>query len=147
MRSIFPFINLWKLIKTHYSVITQLITGKIGESLSKLEKQMKIRSLILLVSIGFFGTACSGAVEVATDIIPDTPSPTITELPPTQTPKAVEIDPPEGSLDEPISECTLVSSLPELPHEYAEISKITEDDWAVGPEDAAVTLIEYGDFQ
>jgi hypothetical protein len=45
------------------------------------------------------------------------------------------------------SGCTLVSSLPDPAQEYAEVFAVTSDDWTLGPQDAAITLIEYGDFQ
>ena len=44
-------------------------------------------------------------------------------------------------------ECTLVSDQPEVPAELEAIFGVTEDDWAVGPENAAVTFVEYSDFQ
>jgi hypothetical protein len=138
---------LRKSITILYSLIIQLITGKIGDYSSKLEKHMKIKFTILLVFFVWIGTACGGANEVATEITTDTPSPTLTEIPSTKTPEPVEETPAEGAMAALVSECTLVSSLSEPPLEYAEISEITEGDWAVGPEDATVTLIEYGDFQ
>ena len=44
-------------------------------------------------------------------------------------------------------ECTLVSDQPEVPAELEAIFGVTEDDWVVGPEGAAVTFVEYSDFQ
>lgn len=74
---------------------------------------------------------------------------------PSSTPGAV-LDPtkaPEGE-DTPSlpasglqSECTLVSSLPDPSQENAEIFAVRQDDWVLGPENAAITLVEYGDFQ
>lgn len=45
------------------------------------------------------------------------------------------------------SECTLVSSLPDPSQENAEVFSVRQDDWVLGSPDAAITLLEYGDFQ
>jgi hypothetical protein len=53
----------------------------------------------------------------------------------------------DGSAAGTQMECTLVSDQPEVPAELEAIFGVTEDDWAVGPESAAVTFVEYSDFQ
>ncbi len=49
--------------------------------------------------------------------------------------------------DAPAIECELVA--PAIENEaYKDIlGEVTEDDWSIGPEDAALTLVEYADFQ
>ena len=64
------------------------------------------------------------------------PDPTATSAP------KVEI-----SYDGPQMECTLVSSEPEAPSELVAILSVKENDWVSGPETAAVTIVEYSDFQ
>jgi hypothetical protein len=44
-------------------------------------------------------------------------------------------------------ECTLVSDQPDAPAEFVEIFGVNEKDWIKGPDTAAVTFVEYGDFQ
>jgi len=44
-------------------------------------------------------------------------------------------------------ECTLVSDQPDVPAELVAIFGVTEDDWVIGPDSAAVTFVEYSDFQ
>jgi hypothetical protein len=46
-----------------------------------------------------------------------------------------------------VSECAISDSLAEGPTQFEELFAVRESDWVVGPEDAAITLIEYGDFQ
>ena len=119
---------------------------------------MRKITLFVLVLVLVPLTACSGSLEdqdVALTI-------DVNEIIPTETIEVetvVEVVVPtatEETLEPEItpelvvnleSECTLVSSLPDPPQEYAEIFSVTEDDWVIGPEDALVTLIEYGDFQ
>jgi hypothetical protein len=132
-----------------------------------LEKNMKIIKGILLVLVLFSLSACVAAervaVETATSPLPTEtlerlPTETaVTEVTGEKTPQIDETpqDESENVVDEGIqdldeqlvSECTLVSSLPDPTQEYAEIFSIREDDWVIGSEDAAITLIEYGDFQ
>ena len=105
---------------------------------------MKKLVLTLLVTIPLLLVSCVGSAGTTVE---PTETPTIA-IPPTKT---VEILPTATSTTAPVkislSDCTLVSSLPEPPTELVELFSINEDDWAIGPEDAAVTLIEYGDFQ
>jgi hypothetical protein len=114
-------------------------------------------------------TGCVGAEKVALDsatetsVVESLPTDTVTaptqEIAP-QDEGAPEIEEtPQDELEDtggeatPVSdmqtasECTLVSSLPDPPEEYAELFSVQEDDWVVGPDNAVVTLIEYGDFQ
>ena len=44
-------------------------------------------------------------------------------------------------------ECTLVGDQPAAPAELVAIFEVKEDDWVQGPETAAVTIVEYSDFQ
>jgi len=116
---------------------------------------MRIRKLILWVFILLALTACGGAEKTSGNAVLET---AVTEQAETVlTDLADEVSPvevvepedgaPQASGDALTSECTLVSSLPEPPQEFADLFAITEKDWVSGPADAAVTLIEYGDFQ
>ena len=72
-----------------------------------------------------------------------TPSP---ELPP------LPVVSPTPANDQPASQdevnCTVVSREPTPgPTEQSLIPPVSETDWVHGPEDANVTIIEYGDFQ
>lgn len=98
--------------------------------------------------------ACSPAVTqggpteqaVTTETVAVMPTSTPEEaLDPTKTP--VEDDTPSLPATGLQSECTLVSSLPDPSQENADIFAVRQDDWVLGSEDAAITLVEYGDFQ
>jgi len=47
----------------------------------------------------------------------------------------------------PQMECTMVSDQPEASAELEAILGVKENDWVYGPETAAVTIVEYADFQ
>ena len=102
-------------------------------------------------------TACQGAsptttgdassaeaVATATEAEP-TKGPVPTEEKASSQPTATEAD---ISTDSPPPGCTVVSPItgPE-PTAESPFPPVSDDDWVVGPEDAAVTFIEYGDFQ
>lgn len=117
---------------------------------------MRKSLMILLVFILLALSACVGAEKAAVDITPESvPTDVVDENTPEApgtTPQSEEGAPEVAdSLQEsagiPVSECTLVSSMPDSPQEYAELFAVTDDDWVIGPEDAAITLVEYGDFQ
>lgn len=123
---------------------------------------MRIKTLLLIVLILVVLTACGRSgedlaaelaentpIEVEETLPADTPTVAVQEEGSIQpmvekTSESAELPVLEVSL---VSECTLVSSQPDPPQEYAEIFAVSEDDWVIGPEDAAITLIEYGDFQ
>ena len=116
---------------------------------------MRKRFLGLLVLIVLLLSACSAAEQVPAS---ETSTPTA-EPQPTQT-AIIKEDPTETSPTETAAsapggiskgraemECTLVSDQPDAPAEYVAIFGVKENDWVKGPENAAVTFVEYGDFQ
>jgi hypothetical protein len=111
---------------------------------------MPKRLSVLFILILFLLTACSGAEQVP---VSDEPVPEAqlqpTEAAPTRA-EPTEIAAPESGGDVAAGlqmECTLVSDQPEAPAELVAIFGVTEDDWVKGPETAALTIVEYSDFQ
>ncbi len=89
--------------------------------------------------------ACTGKAEpTSAAVLPTSTAGTTASPPPSP---AVEPTPASASGIGFVSECTLVSSLPEAPSEFAELFGVTAEDWVDGPDTAALTIVEYGDFQ
>ena len=109
---------------------------------------MPKRLLVLLMLILFLLAACSGAEQTPVSETPapeDESEPTIAA--PTQT-SAPEPTKEKVVVTGPQMECTLVSSdQPDAPAELVAIFGVTEGDWVKGPDTAAVTFVEYSDFQ
>ena len=116
---------------------------------------MRKSILFLLLFFSLLLGACSSPnMEdvIVTDTLQATPNLDLDNLKPSLSPvnQGQEgTDDPSGGQSETglVSECTLISSSKEQGSGQADIFAVTEDDWILGPEDAAVTLIEYGDFQ
>jgi len=108
---------------------------------------------VLFVLIAFLLAACTGAEPVSSEEgaagggAATPPAEEVAAEAPTEIAEPPQKATAAYAADELVSECTLVSALPEPPQEYAELFAVAQNDWVVGPEDAAVTLIEYGDFQ
>lgn len=113
------------------------------------------RKLLILAALSaVILAACQSAAgspttppPTGTDVELDTPraaaSPTV-EIAPTATQEAS--DDQVSSLDE--ANCTVVSRQPTPgPTEQSLVPPVSDSDWTHGPEDARVTIIEYGDFQ
>ncbi|MEA2008967.1 MAG: hypothetical protein U9O54_07580 [Chloroflexota bacterium] len=89
-------------------------------------------------------TACAGASKVEVVTEPQTA--------PTAAPPAVA-HPPTATMEEEVAPvtapiCVAQEPKPTPPAEVVEIfTPNLEEDWIKGPEDAAVTIVEYGDFQ
>ena len=124
---------------------------------------MTKRLIVFLIFALFLLSACSGAeqvtvtetsethadsqpAEAANSEDDETTEAVPTEIEPTE---AAVLDSGGGSVSASglQMECTLVSDQPDAPAEFVAIFGVTEDDWAKGPETAAVTFVEYGDFQ
>lgn len=90
-----------------------------------------------------------------TESSPATAAPTATQPEPAETTEVAVTDEPAAgaSADQPVSGeapagCTAVSPMPTPgPTELSYFPPVSENDWVQGPDDAAVTIIEYGDFQ
>ena len=112
-------------------------------------KNLMIKKIVtlLLISVVFL-VACQSAPASPTEADPaqigeDAPS---TELPPlpevSPTPATEQTGNPGGA------NCTVVSSQSEPGlTEQSLVPAVSEADWVHGPQDAEVTIIEYGDFQ
>lgn len=127
-----------------------------------MNKNYRIKPLVILFLMAMLLlAACSSAAQspaaeaTATQAAATESEPLPTEAQPTEAQPA-EAEPTEteaaksggdGSAVGLQMECTLVSDQPEVPAELEAIFGVTEDDWVVGPESAAVTFVEYSDFQ
>jgi protein-disulfide isomerase len=109
---------------------------------------MMKRLLVLLLPLLL--AACSGAASetpaVEAALIEETASlaePTEPE------PTAAAPTAAAGVLDKSGSamECTFVGDSPNVPPEFEAIFGVKENDWVQGSETAAVTIVEYSDFQ
>jgi hypothetical protein len=103
-------------------------------------------TLILLVFIAILLASCQGqGPTVPTAIAPTLATQT------TATRAAVAATATEAieqSLAEAPPGCTVISQQDtSSPTEESIFPAVTDKDWAIGPKDAAITLIEYSDFQ
>ena len=108
------------------------------------------RLWILLILLLLLLAACTGAssdtTEVESALVGDDVSsenPTEPE-PTTEAPTATVGSSNKSGLE---MECTFVGDSPNVPPEYEAIFGVTESDWVKGSETAAVTILEYSDFQ
>lgn len=73
-----------------------------------------------------------------------------TQAPPTETSAQVVKPTVQSTTLAPVSQpgCTVISRTAETdPNGDSPIPDVSEQDWVMGPPDAYVTIIEYGDFQ
>ena len=109
--------------------------------------------IVLLVIFSLLLAACASAatdipadtVEVITEVVggEDVASTAVSTIP-------AASPTPDTSAGEESSDanCTVVSRQPTPgPTEQALVPPASSEDWSHGPDDAAVTFIEYGDFQ
>ena len=106
--------------------------------------------VVLLIVLSVFMVACSSAgTELPTD--PTTGSPVETEAASTEPAELPEVSPTSESVlatEQAEANCTVVSRQPTPgPTEQSLVPAVSDEDWTHGSDDAAVTFIEYGDFQ
>lgn len=112
------------------------------------------RLLIPIILFTMILAACQSSTPVATEIpgetepIQNTEAPTHTAVN-TETPQETVASTEEvASIDSPPPGCTVISPKPTPgPTEQSLFPPASKDDWIAGPDDAAITIIEYGDFQ
>lgn len=112
--------------------------------------------IVMVAAVGIIPllAACGATTPPPTEEATDTPvavvaSPTVSRAV-TQTPTSISEEATEAASEpeavfptpHPNPEC-VVEPIPEDPN----IPPVTADEWSKGPDDALVTLIEYGDFQ
>lgn len=136
-------------------IIYACLVGKIGGLYPKLlnEKLMVKKFFIFSLVVLAFLAACqstqSTPTELATEgvninqpdeVTPSSEPPPLPEVSPTPT--------TDENINQAESNCTVVSRQPTPgPTEQSLVPPVSETDWSHGPEDAKVTIIEYGDFQ
>lgn len=110
--------------------------------------------LIFAVLISVFLAACQSAAgspttQPSATAEPQEDTPTAASSPTVETaPTATQEEPTEQVENPQEANCTVVSRQPTPgPTEQSIIPPVSESDWTHGPEDAKVTIIEYGDFQ
>lgn len=106
---------------------------------------MRKRFAILLMLIPLLMAACTPA---ETPTIEEAPATELAAPPATESAKpAPTAKPVSQGPAAPGMECTLVGDQEAAPAELVAIFGVTADDWAQGLDTAAVTIVEYSDFQ
>jgi preprotein translocase subunit SecG len=134
--------------------LVTLFRQKLEISMNKLFRTKPLVILFLMTMLLL--AACSSAAQsptaeatanqaAASETEPQSTEAQLAEAEPTQTETAKSGG--QVSAVGTQMECTLVSDQPEVPAELEAIFGVTEEDWVVGPEGAAVTFVEYSDFQ
>lgn len=107
----------------------------------------------LLFILAFLLVACQSALvsptaPPATQAAPEQVLEDAASPEPSQLPEVAATSTTEQALDLEEANCTVVSRQPTPgPTEQSIVPGVSDMDWALGPEDARVTIIEYGDFQ
>ena len=99
----------------------------------------KYRLISVLLLVGILLAACKPAEEIVAEPLTVTEEETANTTEPTDEPQVVE-ETDELIASEP-AECRVLQD-PVFPYPY-----VDENDWSMGPEDAAVTIIVYTDIQ
>ncbi|MEJ2352783.1 MAG: hypothetical protein P8Y03_23605 [Anaerolineales bacterium] len=111
---------------------------------------MSRRFLTLIISLGWLLAACQGAA--VTEVVDTPPAATLQPTPSA----TVQADPTDTPLPQTRSaatpsvqaQCTVVSRQPTPgPTEKSLFPPVSASDWVEGPDTAAITIIEYSDFQ
>jgi hypothetical protein len=106
---------------------------------------MKKQILLLLTALALILTACAQSTTQPAETESATQPPT--EVPVKQEPATQVASQPEPAADDEPG-CTVIGPKPTPdPTLQAILPPPGENDWIKGPEDAYVTLVEYGDFQ
>ena len=120
--------------------------GRSPELENRKMKRLWVLLILLLLLLAACTGASSNAAEVEAAIVSDdVSSENPTEPEPTTEAPMVTVGSSNKSSSE--MECTFVGDSPNVPPEYEAIFGVTESDWGKGSETAAVTIVEYSDFQ
>lgn len=109
--------------------------------------------ITLLLFFAFLLAACGAEVQTPESggtVQEESPAPEVTEAEESEAASAEEpTDEPQAESEpgEFVSQCSIAGSLAEAPTQFEELFAVSDSDWVVGPEDAAITIVEYGDFQ
>ena len=109
-------------------------------------KKLITFSVVLVLFLAACQSAPANPTEEPQEQVQPSPAATDTQLPPLP---EVSPTPTEGqAVIQADANCTVVSKPPTPgPTAQSIIPLVSESDWVHGPEDARVTIIEYGDFQ
>ena len=109
-------------------------------------KKLIVFSVVLVVFLAACQSAPVDTTEQPLEQAQPSPVPTDTDLPPLP---EVSPTPTEQQVsNQADANCTVVSKPPTPgPTEQSLVPLVSDTDWVHGPEDALVTIIEYGDFQ
>ena len=106
-----------------------------------MRKNLWIITCLLVLAL----SACQGRSTSDTQAVP---SPSLAGIPSAATSNASEPDTGQPQVVEAPPGCTVVSPpATPGPTEQSLFPPVSEADWSFGPKDAAITLLEYSDFQ